>query len=618
MASASVGLIFMLSHFVLCLSAQGQQGHACPSSFHCGSLGVLSYPFTTHFQPSCGLCAINCTEPEKTIRIGRHGPWYNLNYSFSNEKAFLVDDWFLFHAVNPDMCNVFDKSFRLPRSPSVSFTVLLNETMWRCPNNTDSSPENKNNNTLRRIIQCGRFNVYHSYDSQFSLPKVTNCSLIQYPRVLVVEVTSECSRCITEAGHCEDLKNEEFKCISKKKGRKNLRQILGLGIFGGSIIFSVLGLVFWYIHKKIKLGSSTFASMNISADPTKTDLAMSKMYFSVPVFSYSELSKATNNFDPNMELGDGGFGTVYYGKLTDGREVAVKRLHERNYKQLQQFMNEIEIFTRLRHQNLVSFYGCTSWHSQELLLVYEYVPNGTIADHLYGDQAKCGILTWSVRMSIAIETARALSYLHASDIVHRDVKSKNILLDSKFGVKIADFGLSRLFPMNVTHISTIPQGTPGYLDPEYHQCYQLTDKSDVYSFGVVLIELISSMPPIDINRKEVNLSNYAMRKILAGAFDEVVDPRLGFRSSQKIKRMTTAVAELAFQCLQHDKEFRPAMADVLEALMSVETADYGEPKIEAKSVNDGILNEQTEADHVRLLGNTENLPSSKSVIHQWG
>ena len=306
------------------------------------------------------------------------------------------------------------------------------------------------------------------------------------------------------------------------------------------------------------------------------------------------------------------------GKLTDGREVAVKRLHESNYKKMQQFMNEIEIFTRLRHQNLVSFYGCTSQHSQELLLVYEYVPNGTIADHLYGDQAKCGILTWSVRMNIAIETARALSYLHASDIVHRDVKSKNILLDSKFGVKIADFGLSRLFPMNVTHISTIPQGTPGYLDPEYHQCYQLTDKSDVYSFGVVLIELISSMPPIDINRKEVNLSNYAMKKILAGAFDEVVDPRLGFRSNQKLKRMTTAVAELAFQCLQHNKEFRPAMADVLEALMSIETADYGEPKMEANSVNDGILKEQTEADHVRLLGNTENLPSSKSVIHQWG
>lgn len=157
-------------------------------------------------------------------------------------------------------------------------------------------------------------------------------------------------------------------------------------------------------------------------------------------------------------------------------------------------MNEVEILTRLRHKNLVSLCGCTSQHSRELLLVYEYIPNGTVADHLHGDKAKPGSLPWPVRMSIAIETANALAYLHVSGIIHRDVKTTNILLDSNFCVKVADFGLSRLFPIDATHISTAPQGTPGYVDPEYHQCYQLTEKSDVYSFGVVLIELVSSMP----------------------------------------------------------------------------------------------------------------------------
>lgn len=272
-------------------------------------------------------------------------------------------------------------------------------------------------------------------------------------------------------------------------------------------------------------------------------------------------------------------------------------------------MNEIEILACLRHQNLVSLYGCTSRRSRELLLVYEYVPNGTVADHLNNDQTMCGTLTWPVRMRIAIETATALSYLHASDVIHRDVKTRNILLDNNFSVKVADFGLSRLFPMDVTHISTAPQGTPGYLDPEYYQCYQLTDKSDVYSFGVVLVELISSLPAVDISRKEdeINLSFYAMKRIQCCAFDELVDKRLGFESNYMVKRMITLVAELAFQCLQHKKEFRPSMDEVLETLKKIDSADYEVHKAEEKEEND-----------VWLLRNTEDLPSPNSVMYKWG
>lgn len=181
-------------------------------------------------------------------------------------------------------------------------------------------------------------------------------------------------------------------------------------------------------------------------------------YLGIPVFSYEELEEATNKFSSSRELGDGGYGTVYYGKLKDGKEVAVKSLYENNHRQMQQFINEIEILTRLRHPNLVTLYGCTSRRSRELFLVYEYIPNGTIADHLYGHRAKDKLLTWSIRLKIAIETASALAYLHASDIIHRDVKTNNILLDNKFCVKVADFGLSKSFPNDVTHISTAPQG----------------------------------------------------------------------------------------------------------------------------------------------------------------
>ncbi|KAJ8446550.1 hypothetical protein Cgig2_019703 [Carnegiea gigantea] len=296
----------------------------------------------------------------------------------------------------------------------------------------------------------------------------------------------------------------------------------------------------------------------------------------IPVFSYTKLQEATNNFDEARKLGHGGFGVVYHGKLRDGREVAVKRLFERDYKGVEQFRNEVEILTALKHPNLVTLYGCTSRHSRELLLVYEYIPNGTVADHLYGDRSESGSLTWSIRMKIAIQTAGALSYLHATEIIHRDVKTNNILLDDNFTVKVADFGISRLFPFDATHVSTAPQGTPGYLDPQHFKCYQVTNKSDVYSFGVVLIQLISSLRAIDVSgdEDEIDLSTYAMNKIQHGKLCELVDQRLGFASDFKVRRMITLVAELACQCLQQEKEKRPSMEEVLEALKRIESVDY--------------------------------------------
>ncbi|XP_028098912.1 LEAF RUST 10 DISEASE-RESISTANCE LOCUS RECEPTOR-LIKE PROTEIN KINASE-like 1.1 isoform X2 [Camellia sinensis] len=310
------------------------------------------------------------------------------------------------------------------------------------------------------------------------------------------------------------------------------------------------------------------------------------------------------------------------GKLQDGREVAVKRLYEHNYKRVTQFMNEIEILTRLRHHNLVTLYGCTSRLSRELLLVYEYIPNGTVADHIHGDRAKDRPLVWSIRMSIAIETACALTYLHASDIIHRDVKTNNILLDNNFCVKVADFGLSRLFPNDVTHVSTAPQGTPGYVDPEYHQCYQLTDKSDVYSFGVVLIELISSMKAVDISRHrhEINLANLAINRIQRRAFNELIDTSLGFESDSSIERMTTMVAEVAFRCLQLEKEMRPTMEEVLRALKEIQ--DSKDENTVYVIENAEVLKStrpppSPEGDNIVLLKNGKELPSPDAVTDRW-
>ncbi|KAG5077484.1 hypothetical protein JHK82_056179 [Glycine max] len=381
----------------------------------------------------------------------------------------------------------------------------------------------------------------------------------------------------------------------------------------------IVGLFLTLRHCKRKYGQSSNTCADSFPNPdTETD----RIFFGVPVFSYKELQEATNNFDPTRKLGDGGFGTVYYGTLRDGREVAIKHLFEHNYKRVQQFMNEIEILTRLRHRNLVSLYGCTSRHGQELLLVYEYVPNGTVASHLHGDLARVGLLTWPIRMQIAIETATALAYLHASNIIHRDVKTNNILLDISFSVKVADFGLSRLLPNDVSHVSTAPQGSPGYVDPEYFRCYRLTDKSDVYSFGVVLMELISSMPAVDTvrERDEVNLANLAMKKIHKGKLSELVDPSFGFETDQQVKRVITSVAELAFRCIQADNDLRPSMDEVLEALKNIGGGKFESEHIEKEGDSGGVISStSTEQVHppVEFLMN-EKLPASpKSLTEKW-
>ncbi|THU53072.1 hypothetical protein C4D60_Mb10t10580 [Musa balbisiana] len=364
---------------------------------------------------------------------------------------------------------------------------------------------------------------------------------------------------------------------------------------GGLVVVSLLGLLFYRRETRKRLISSVPLHRTASSGSTsEQDPEFGGERYVTQVFKYEELQKATGGFSSSNQLGDGGFGTVYEGickphrinlcllicrrfhgagNLRDGRTVAIKRLYEHNCRRVEQFMTEVRILSSLRHPNLVTLYGCTSRRSRELLLVYEYVPNGTVADHLHGPRAGEAGLPWATRMGIAIETADALSYLHAvtPQIIHRDVKTNNILLDNSFHVKVADFGLSRLFPVNATHVSTAPQGTPGYVDPEYHRCYQLTDKSDVYSFGVVLVEIIASKPAVDISRRrhEINLADMAIAKIQNDELDQLVDPKLWCQSNCEMIRQ---VAEVAFSCLQADGDMRPTMKEVMEALRGIEDA----------------------------------------------
>ncbi|GBG63418.1 hypothetical protein CBR_g38040 [Chara braunii] len=291
-------------------------------------------------------------------------------------------------------------------------------------------------------------------------------------------------------------------------------------------------------------------------------------------FTIEEIGKATCQFDEARIIGMGGFGNVYRGELADGEVVAVKRGSAESLQGAREFQTEIVTLSNLRHRHLVSLIGYCD-DNGEMILVYEYMAKGTLRGHLYGKgvDSETAPLSWRKRLEICIGSARGLEYLHsgAQDmVIHRDVKSTNILLDDNLIAKVADFGLSKSGPsgINETHVSTAVKGSFGYLDPAYFKTQQLTEKSDVYSFGVVLLEIVTARSPImqggSIPKgQQVSLADWAVPKLKAGKVEQIVDPKLvnsyGTASLHK-------VGEVALRCLDEDRDSRPSMADVLRGL----------------------------------------------------
>ncbi|XP_068343636.1 probable receptor-like protein kinase At2g23200 [Pyrus communis] len=416
---------------------------------------------------------------------------------------------------------------------------------------------------------------------------------------------------------------EESAPIPYMKEPKSINVTVVVGsVLGGLSLICILvvGFLFGLKYRKAKHvetsewspmpafgGGSTHSRFS---EGTITGSPMTYLNLGLKI-SFAQLQQATNNFDPKFLIGKGGFGNVYRGTLSDGRIVAVKRgkRHEHSSGQgLTEFETEIMVLSRIRHRHLVSLIGYCD-EGSEMILVYEFMEKGTLREHLY--ESNLPRLSWKQRLEICIGAARGLHYLHkgaAGGIIHRDVKSTNILLDAKCVAKVADFGLSRSGPLDETHVSTNVKGTFGYLDPEYIMTQQLTEKSDVYSFGVVLLEVLCARPALARNLpiEQINLAEWGMNCKKNGLLEQIVDSSLKGQIDPSSLRN---FSETAQKCLQEDANDRPTMGDVLwdleYALQLQQTAKHREPH------EDSTINASLEF----VLPNVQRFPSHSSTIN---
>lgn len=331
-------------------------------------------------------------------------------------------------------------------------------------------------------------------------------------------------------------------------------------------------------------------------------------------FTLSDIEDATKMFE--LKIGSGGFGVVYYGKLKDGKEIAVKVLTSNSYQGKREFTNEVTLLSRIHHRNLVQFLGYCQEEGRSVL-VYEFMHNGTLKEHLYGTLTHEQRINWIKRLEIAEDAAKGIEYLHTGcvpAIIHRDLKSSNILLDKHMRAKVSDFGLSKFAVDGASHVSSIVRGTVGYLDPEYYISQQLTDKSDVYSFGVILLELISGQEAISNEKFGANCRNivqWAKLHIESGDIQGIIDPSL--LDEYDIQSMWK-IEEKALMCVLPHGHMRPSISEVLKDIQDAIVIEREAAAARDGNSDDMSRNSLHSSLNMGSFGGTENFLSLDESI----
>ncbi|KAL9662821.1 hypothetical protein QQ045_027655 [Rhodiola kirilowii] len=424
------------------------------------------------------------------------------------------------------------------------------------------------------------------------------------------ETLDPCGRntCVNTIGNYTCTCNEGYEGHAERDGggcQKTLKAkapviAITVGIVVGIAAFLIVGSwIYWgYNKRKDLLRRQRFFEQN-GGLMLRRELSGKEGYTeTAKIFTANELKQATNNFDDSRIIGRGGFGTVYKGILEDDKVIAIKKSKVMNQDQIEQFINEVIVLSQINHRNVVRLLGCCL-ETEVPLLVYEYVSNGTLHEHIHEKKNPSEVLSWENRLRIAAEVAGVLAYLHSEavvPIVHRDIKCTNILLDDNCTAKVSDFGASRLVPIDQDMLSTMVQGTIGYLDPEYLHTSQLTEKSDVYSFGVVLVELMTGKKALAFDRSEEERC-LAMLFILSMKNDKlflIIEDGL---ANDGNKNQIQEAANLALACLRVLGDERPSMRHLASELNGLLLTGRIHPWIDATACS-----KESEHENEHLLG----------------
>ncbi|KAH0638944.1 hypothetical protein KY285_035530 [Solanum tuberosum] len=480
------------------------------------------------------------------------------NFSFSKtylsslqkaEKLPLVLDW----AIGEETCEIAKRNSTTYGCKSKNSDCQDNSNGYRCScmQGYDGNP----------YLKDGCQDINECVDQKPDYRCVTNAICINTDG----SYTCTCHPDFSGDGYTECNRD------NPQRKNQNIYLVIGVTIGVALMVFIIFGWSYTaFQRKKMLMMKKKFFQENgglVLLQRLKVGEEGSSNTNTVNIFTAEELQRATNDFDKDRVVGQGGYGTVYKGYLKDNCIVAIKKSKVIDRNQIEQFINEVLVLSQINHRNVVKLLGCCL-ETEVPLLVYEFISNGTLSEHLH-DKLKASSLSLDIRLRVAAETAGVLSYLHSAaypPIIHRDIKSVNILLDKSYTAKVSDFGASRLVPADQTELSTLVQGTLGYLDPEYLQTSQLTEKSDVYSFGVVLVELLTGRKALCFQRpeEERSLAQYFISSVEKGHLFDILDDNIVCDEGNAGQLKNVAV--IAQRCLNVKGDDRPTMKEVAAEL----------------------------------------------------